>query len=442
MSGLNGNRAANDRMYRRYDPASFVPLTLVHEDGTATSEEPPAWFVQECLEAGNPHFQPTGEIDQRPIDEVARLANTDVETALRVVDALDRGRWAHIKGDPQSTGRRLRFVCASSIQPERTRWAWEPYVPLRALSLIAGPPGLGRSQLQVMMAAEATRGQLEGDLHGTPRPVLMPTAEDSLEATMVPRLIAAGADLDLIEFITISADGLIGALDVGRDLDELREKALEVRPVLITLDPLVSFIDGIDSHKDQQVRRVLGPLTALADEVEAGLNGLIHLNKRDGHDALNRVSGSIAFTVAARSVLLLGADRQDDDALHLVDAKSNLGKRGPSLGCRIEELHIDTAEGAAKTSRLLVVGETEARAEDLLAAVSSSDDRNAREDATDFLRQELAGGRRVRTVELQARAEKELGISVQTLRRAKKKLPAPMRLMIMMAPSVPRAFSP
>ena len=42
-----------------------------------------------------------------------------------------------------------------------------------------------------------TRGTLDGEFHGTPRSVIVAT-EDPWSETIVPRLIAAGADLNRV----------------------------------------------------------------------------------------------------------------------------------------------------------------------------------------------------------------------------------------------------
>ena len=78
---------------------------------------------------------------------------------------------------------------------------------------------------------------------------------------------------------------------------------------LVTLDPLVAFIDdGINTHRDHHVRRVLAPLADLAESTGAAVVVVIHTNKGEGNDPLMRISGSIGFSGAARSVLLAADD--------------------------------------------------------------------------------------------------------------------------------------
>jgi putative DNA primase/helicase len=64
-----------------------------------------------------------------------------------------------------------------------------------------------------------------------PGNVIMVTAEDSLDHTVVPRLRAAGADLERVKFLTsIKVDDKERSFLLGEDLEEL-EKAILLRLV-------------------------------------------------------------------------------------------------------------------------------------------------------------------------------------------------------------------
>ena len=78
------------------------------------------------------------------------------------------------------------------------RWLWTDRLALGTLALLAGREGLGKSILAYTVAAMITRGMLPGEHIGTPRAVLIAAIEDSWSRTIVPRLIAADADLDLV----------------------------------------------------------------------------------------------------------------------------------------------------------------------------------------------------------------------------------------------------
>jgi hypothetical protein len=52
------------------------------------------------------------------------------------------------------------------------------------------------------------------------------------------------------------------------------------------LDPLVSRLGDLDTHKDAEVRQALEPLVAIADRVNMAILGIIHHNKSGSSDPL------------------------------------------------------------------------------------------------------------------------------------------------------------
>jgi hypothetical protein len=81
---------------------------------------------------------------------------------------------------------------------------------------------------------------------------------------------------------------------------------------------------------------------------------------------------------------------------------------------------IDGPDGQIPTSRLVCLGESEARADELLASVSTAEERTERDEAIEFVRAELEDGpRNARDVKTAAR---DADIKDATLRRAKAQL--------------------
>lgn len=99
--------------------------------------------------------------------------------------------------------RRLVLTAASQITPKPVLWGWEDRMPAGHLSLIPGREGIGKSLFLIWLTAQITRGMLPGIYHGTPRPVFYCATEDSWQHTIVPRLIAAGADLTKVYRIDV-----------------------------------------------------------------------------------------------------------------------------------------------------------------------------------------------------------------------------------------------
>nr|MBA2278106.1 AAA family ATPase [Chloroflexia bacterium] len=275
---------------------------------------------------------------------------------------------------PAARGRRrVVLTAASAVTPESVRWLWHQRLPLRGLSLIAGEPGLGKSTLTAELAAEVTRGRLPGDLHGQPADVLIATAEDHFASVVWGRLSAAGADMGRVHHISVEDGDGEELLTIPDDVAELElrcgELAAAGRPVaLLAVDPVTAFIGGgVDTHRDAAVRRVLAPLSGLAERQRLAAVGIAHLNKDTAGKLLSRVGGSVAFGAAPRSVLAFARHPDDPDGEQgvervIVHAKSNHGRYAPSLAARIESREVIEV---GEVSRLVIAGECEVGPDDL-----------------------------------------------------------------------------
>src|SRR5262249_43191857 len=95
------------------------------------------------------------------------------------------------------------FIRAPHVVPPKLDWMWEGHLLRGSLELLAGRPGMGKSQAQCsyVACATASRPWPDGAKAIPPCNVIMLTAEDNIEQILVPRLIAAGADLTRITIL-------------------------------------------------------------------------------------------------------------------------------------------------------------------------------------------------------------------------------------------------
>jgi hypothetical protein len=223
-------------------------------------------------------------------------------------------------------------------------WLDRERIPLRGLTVFAGEKGLGKSTLtNGYLPARVSRGELDGELAGTPADTLIVTAEDSWGAVIKPRLMAAGADLDRVHRLEVAdehGESLFTLPDdvplVESSIASLRDKGRTV--AMVVIDPIGAFLpERTDSHKEAHVRRALAPLAAMAERCEVAVPIVMHLTKDESKRLISRVSGASAFVNAARSVL--GVVRHPDDPAGeqgrervLVHVASNWGRYAPSLG--------------------------------------------------------------------------------------------------------------
>ena len=154
----------------------------------------------------------------------------------------------------------MRLVPASSIKVKPVHWLWKDRIPLGELTLLAGREGIGKSTIAYTLAAWVTTGTMKGRFLGEPRSVLVAATEDSWEHTIVPRLMAAGANLEKVFRIDVIENGFYGLLTLPSDIKGLLDVVKTSDAALVLLDPLISRLSAqLDSHKDAEVRIALEP---------------------------------------------------------------------------------------------------------------------------------------------------------------------------------------
>lgn len=320
---------------------------------------------------------------------------------------------------PRPAGRQVVVTLASSIKPRPVRWLWPDRIPLGALTLLAGREGIGKSLVGVHLAAQLTRGTLPGSRYGKPSRVLFATSEDAWEFTMVPRLLAADADLGMVGRVQVDDAGLTVGLTLPVDAERVGAYMAGANVSLLVLDPLTSVMDGrIDAHRDREVRSALEPLGQLAEHAGAAVLGLVHLGKAIGADPVNLILGSRAFSAVARVALVAARDPDDEKSNVLSVEKSNLGRIDvPGLTYRIDGAEIATDEGMAGAGVLVWTGETDRRVRDIMA--DDGDERTERDEAADWLTGYLTdNGGEARAADV-FRAAKADHIAERTLKRAR-----------------------
>jgi energy-coupling factor transporter ATP-binding protein EcfA2 len=270
--------------------------------------------------------------------------------------------------------RHVELVPASSITVKPVHWLWKDRIPLGELTLLAGREGIGKSTIAYTLAAWITTGTMKGRFHGQPRSVLVAATEDSWEHTIVPRLMAAGADLNRVFRIdVVTEDGFDGLLTLPSDISALFDAVASSAAALLLLDPLMSRLSAhLDSHKDAEVRIALEPLTAFAKRAGISVLGIIHVNKSGSGDALNSIMGSRAFGSVARAVLMAVRNPEDGTCTFGL-AKNNLGSKDDMPAYRYQivgERVANTDEGEVWTGKVEWQGDAERSVDEVIYALS------------------------------------------------------------------------
>ncbi|MGX1107840.1 MULTISPECIES: AAA family ATPase [Bradyrhizobium] len=308
----------------------------------------------------------------------------------------------------------------ADVSSEPIRWLWHPRIALGKLTLIAGDPGLGKSQLTAYLAAVVTTDGRWPNDDGRPVAghVLMLSCEDDIADTIRPRLEAAGADLEKVHVIEAvrTGEGRMRGFNLVADLAHI-EAALKANPDirLVTVDPITAYMGPTDTHRTADVRAALSPLQTLAAQYGVAVVAISHLNKASGTGkSINAVTGSNAFVAAARASFLVVKDDEDEDRRLLVESKNNLGK-APSLAFRIAVASIPGDIMAPYV--MFDAGIVDVTADEMLNRTPNHEgDDGAVGEAERFLRDELLGdGKSPKDLR---KAAADAGISWASIRRA------------------------
>lgn len=324
-------------------------------------------------------------------------------------------------------GEIVDLVKASDIIPEAPDWIWDGWLAAGKMHILGGSPGTGKTTISLSLAAVLSSGGIwpdgsEADMGN----VVIWSGEDGIEDTLVPRLMASGADCDNVRFISGILKGKEKrAFDPANDIEQLHRKLEEIGNVrLLIIDPIVSAVQG-DSHKNAEVRRGLQPLVELADSLGCALLGITHFSKNTKkNDPVERLTGSLAFGALARIVLIVSERENEDGSTEhvLCRVKSNMGLNSGGFKYTVQE---STLEEYPKIKAASIQwGEAlEGSAHEILSATGeNSEDISVLQSAKDYLLEVLSDyelpvsmvyeGTTISKRSLQ-RAKKELGIQAK-----------------------------
>jgi hypothetical protein len=280
-------------------------------------------------------------------------------------------------------------VKMSDVEAKPVGWLWYPYIPKGKLTLIEGDPSMGKSWLTCAIASHVSmRKRLPNQERPIRGSVLLMSAEDGLEDTVRPRLDTFSADVRRIfsytKPVTLDPEGL----------DDLELQIQQINPTIIIIDPLVAYMGGsVDLHKANQVREFTARIAHLAEQYGCAIVGIRHLTKGSRDKAIYRGIGSIDLSAAARSVLHVGQDPEDEESKVIVHIKSNLAASGPSIRYMLRK-------GTRKPFKWM--GTTRLRAVDLLQSEKPSERGGNADQHVDWLREFLKEDKAVAQVKAQA----------------------------------------
>lgn len=329
------------------------------------------------------------------------------------------------------------LVNAADVIMKSKQWLWKGHLLRGAQELMSGLGGLGKSQVQIYFIACVTAGLPwpDGTKPIEPMNVIVLTAEDTLDQEVVPRLLAAGADLKRVFFLkAIKKDEMERQFLLGEDLIVLEQMAARIGNVgLICIDPITAFMGGhMNADSNTQVRSQLGPLKDFSERSNIAISTITHPAKAAGHRAIDHFIHSVAFLNAGRIAHLVieevdvdpDTKERSPTGRNLFTNCKNNASAGlmPTLAYRIEEQMIkQISKWEEITAPHIIWSENtlSITANEALANMSGKV-QDAQPKVQGFLYDMLKSGP-VKVVEIQREAER-LGYTEKQLRTAKEKL--------------------
>lgn len=406
----------------------FNPLAGRHIMMIVDRDEPGRTWAKKCgaqlrpIAASLSAMQAAVDIEHADVVEhVAAGLGLDQMQPL----ALELANGSHVE---KPVGRELRWQSGEQIETAVPVWAWhyqqKGRIQLGTLALLAGRPGAGKSSAARWFAARASLGELDGQWEGDPQNVAYIAAEESLKYTIVPGLIAAGANMKRIHFPAAYHDG--EPTQILSALDELRltEYMIEKNITIVIVDPLMSTVTSTtDINRNNEVRGQIVPWSRIADAINGITLGVVHLRKGTTNgDVVAAINGSSAFGEIARSIFAFAKSPESDELRIMSQHKNSTGAEDLALTYEIRGRQLLADDGrVADVGVFAVLGNSEFTVEDIMAEGMQSVS-GAGAECRRWLEDYLTMEGPTPSQAVKREANKAGGWSVSTVDRAAKKL--------------------
>jgi len=224
-------------------------------------------------------------------------------------------------GQASSEGQHSLYgITLADVEEKLTHWLIPGLVPQGAPVVLVGDEGIGKGLWWTYVTALVTT-------QPEPIDVLIVVAEDDLERTVKPRLIAARADMSRVHALIVDPHYLTGVPLLPRHSSMVTEAIDAYGAKLVIIDPWLSTVEGGMQVKDpQQARQVLDPVTRLARRTDASFILIAHTN-RSGGSLRERYGSTAVLRQVARVAIVAAEDPEDETVLYVGVDKSNIASR-------------------------------------------------------------------------------------------------------------------
>jgi len=376
--------------------------------------------------------------DKHPREEVERIVLTAAKAATppfpeRETRAKIESAWKRMQKNRSSENDAIGLMerDPTTVKVRSIPWLWPGVVATHMATALTGDAGEGKSLVAVDMTARLSCGKTF-PAYDEKSPAFMGhtfyvTSEGVPEMILVPRLMAAGADLSKVKIIegVQTRSGDFSIFDVTKHLPMIAQRARDFPDLrLIVVDPIASFLpERINPSQQNQVRQAMDQVSNLAYNLGVAAVVIMHFNKVPGARANHRTSGSVQFMASVKmSWSVVRREGDPRDVRLLVPQKSNITGAYKSLSFTIKGHHFPSPgdpKDIIKTAKIEYGALVDENPETLICPPVESDTNVA--NAIRFLKRKLAEGTTLYAVKLIDEAE-EAGIPKWALYKAKDRL--------------------
>ena len=164
------------------------------------------------------------------------------------------------------------YFTYSEMVVKQVGWLWEPYIVKGNLNIIVGDGGVGKSSFIAWLLSSISTGAKIPftDKNFVVGNCILQNAEDDIEATTLPRLIANGADASKIVFINENYEYFC-----VQDYNKIEKILSELRPVAFVLDPIQAYLEDVNMNSSGEVRSALKRLELIRQQIELWVHTIL-----------------------------------------------------------------------------------------------------------------------------------------------------------------------
>ena len=220
----------------------------------------------------------------------------------------------------------VKATLASCIKEKKTDWIWKGFIPRGNVTMILGKTGAGKTSLLVRLMTDwglgdyppgSDHGKATDRYKGNPLNMFFVTRENGLSGTIIPQMIAFGADRTKIYCQDRDTRFILGVEDIKSAVDAYHAD-------VVIIDPWHHFLpSGVYTSGNQDLVEMIDGIAEFAEERNITVILTGNYSKNDRSDTLSRGLGGSSLYTTLRSVL--NVVREEDGDIIVTAEKMSVG---------------------------------------------------------------------------------------------------------------------